>query len=469
MMDTILDSSFRDPGGFLFYREGRLLRQVNHACGEDYELLISSGLYKKLTHDGLLIPHTEPADQQGFTEDAYRLIAPEIVPFISYPYEWSFSQLKDAALATLKIQKNALQHGMTLKDGSAYNIQFYKGKPVFIDTLSFEKYCEGKPWEAYRQFCQHFLAPLALMSYTDIRLNQLLKLYVDGIPLDLASSLLPFRTRTRFLLLMHIHLHARSQKKYESKGTASKGVRIKLSNQLALIDSLSYMTGKFSLKNQATEWGDYYTFTNYNDLSFNHKKEIIAGFLDEIRPGSLWDLGANTGEFTRIAARNGTNCVAFDIDPLAVESNYQFIKKEGIGNILPLVMDLTNPSPSIGWNNKERNAMKKRPHPDAILALALIHHLAISNNLPFSRISKFLSKLSRNLIIEFVPKSDSQVKKLLESRKDIFGEYDEVHFEQAFSVFYEIKGKAKITDSDRVVYLMKSKDKKVNFAARSTT
>jgi len=435
-----------------------LLRQVNECYREDYTLLMNSGLYEKLTREKLLIRHTEIEDHKGQDGNAFRVIAPDIVSFISYPYEWSFSQLKDAALTTLKIQQTALQHGMTLKDSSAYNIQFYKGNPVFIDTLSFEKYKEGKPWEAYKQFCQHFLAPLALMSYTDIRLNQMLKLYMDGIPLDLASSLMPFKTKLSPLLLMHLHLHARSQKKYESKGAASKNVKISLSNLIALMANLTYLVRKFRLKSQGTEWGEYYTFTNYNDLSFNHKKDIIDGFLDSIQPLTVWDLGSNTGEFTRIAANRGAACVAFDIDPLAVDSNYRYCRKNGIDNILPLVIDLTNPSPSIGWDNNERIAMKNRSHPDAILALALIHHLAISNNLPFAKIAEFLSKLTKHLIIEFVPKTDSQVVKLLLSRKDIFGQYDELNFEKEFLRFFEIIGKHNIRESERVVYLMKTRD-----------
>ena len=186
-----LDSSFRDPSGFLFIREGVLYRQVNRAYAENYARLMESGLYAKLVKAGLLIPHTEANIDPPAPELAFKVICPERVPFISYPYEWSFGQLKDAALATLSIQKRALKAGMSLKDASAYNIQFYQAKPTLIDSLSFEIYQEGEPWVAYRQFCQHFLAPLALMAYRDVRLSQLLRVYIDGIPLDLASSLLP--------------------------------------------------------------------------------------------------------------------------------------------------------------------------------------------------------------------------------------------------------------------------------------
>lgn len=198
--DRTLSASFRDPAGFLFSRGGILYRQVNHSYAENFSALIDSGLYEKLVKASLLISHSEVDELTGrpfapaIPASAYRTIRPEAIPFISYPYEWSFGQLKDAALATLSIQKRALKAGMSLKDASAYNIQFYRGKPVLIDTLSFEIYHEGEPWVAYRQFCQHFLAPLALMAARDVRLNQLMRVYIDGLPLDLASKLLPPRT-----------------------------------------------------------------------------------------------------------------------------------------------------------------------------------------------------------------------------------------------------------------------------------
>src|SRR3989339_306220 len=209
-----VSGSFRDPSGFLFCREGSIFRQINLVYKEEYEFLMESGLYKDLADSDLLIPHEETDIDGPAPHTLYKVIKPEKIPFISYPYEWCFSQLKDAALATLAIQKRALNFGMTLKDCSAYNVQFKNGKPIFIDTLSFKKYNEGQPWKGYRQFCQHFLAPLALMSYRDLRLNKLNRAYIDGIPLDLTSSLLPLSTYLNFSLLTHIHLHARSQNRY---------------------------------------------------------------------------------------------------------------------------------------------------------------------------------------------------------------------------------------------------------------
>jgi len=204
-------ASFRDPSGYVFRRGGYLYRQINTCYAREYDHLMSSGLYQRLVDKGWLVVHQEVDIEPLEPSTCYRVIQPQEIRFISYPYEWCFSQLRDAALLTLAVQREALECGMTLKDASAYNIQFHHGKPILIDTLSFALYEEGAPWVAYRQFCQHFLAPLALMSRVDLRLGRLSTLYIDGIPLDLASRLLPFATRFDFGLLSHIHLHAKAQ------------------------------------------------------------------------------------------------------------------------------------------------------------------------------------------------------------------------------------------------------------------
>jgi hypothetical protein len=295
------------------------------------------------------------------------------------------------------------------------------------------------------------------MSHTDILLSELLKCHLDGIPLDLAGKLLPFRTHLHPSLLMHIHLHAKAQKHYRHEGSASKEVRIKKSNLFALIESLASAVRQLKRKKTDTEWGVYYSFTNYSGDSFTQKGEILGQFLKRTESRTLWDLGANSGEFTLLAAKMGIDCIAFDIDPVATDTLYRRVKQEKITHILPLIMDLTNPTPSIGWNNEERMSFGQRPHPDTILALALIHHLAISNNLPLGKIAGFLAHLCKNLVIEFVPKSDSQVQKLLASRKDLFPGYTEANFEKEFSAFFTIIAKERIRDSERTLYLMNKK------------
>ena len=450
-----IPSSFRDPSGFLFYQNGLICRQINIVYKENYEHLIESGLYKSLVDAELLISHEEIDIEYANSEDVYKIIKPEPISFISYPYEWCFSQLKDAALITLKIQTKALEFGMSLKDCSAYNIQFRKGNPIFIDTLSFEKYREDEAWVAYRQFCQHFLAPLVLMSYKDVRLNQLLRVYIDGIPLDLASSLLPFRTRFKFSLLSHIHLHAKSQKYFADKIINTSNRKMSRLSLSGLIDSLETLVNKLNWQPQATEWANYYEDTNYSEVAFQHKKQLIAEFLEKINPKTVWDIGANVGVFSRIASTQGIQTISFDIDPIAVEKNYLKCVENRELNILPLLLDLTNPSPGIGWENQERMSILERGSADTVFALALIHHLSISNNLPLYKIANFFSKICNSLIIEFVPKSDSQVQRLLTTRKDIFPNYTQKTFESEFGKYFTIQNSMKVKDSERILYLMR--------------
>lgn len=444
-----LAGSFRDPDGFLFTEDDKIFRQVNLSYKPDYDLLMTK-LYGELVEADLLVPHSE-SDKKG-TKGAYKVIQPEKISFISYPYEWSFSQYIDAALTTLELQRRALNAGMSLKDASAYNIQFHNGQPIFIDTLSFEKYEEGKPWVAYRQFCQHFLAPLVLMAYTDIDLSKLMRTYIDGVPLPLASKLLPKKTWLGSLAA-HIHYHARSQQKYADKGGKGKSVTVSKSTQLALISNLAGVIKKLEWNPTGTEWGDYYTFTNYDEKSFKAKHKLVERFILQTKAKTVWDIGANDGSLSRLASGNGIGTVAFDIDPVAVEKNYRQVKKSNEKNILPVVMDLTNPSPPLGWAHGERQSMTERGPADTVLALALVHHLAISNNLPLESIAQWLAKIGKSIVIEFVPKEDSQVRILLSSREDIFPNYNEAAFEDAFKTYFRLVKKEKIPGTERTLYL----------------
>lgn len=455
MARDILNSSFRDPSGYMFRENGTLYRQVNKTYGKTFDQFIASGLYDRLVSEKLLVPHQDVSHHIQPHDKGYKVIQPEEIPFISYPYEWSFSQFKDAALATLKIQEIALAHDMILKDASAYNVQFYKGRPMFIDTLSFDFYQEGEPWAGYRQYCQHFLAPLFLMSFTDVRLSQLLRAYIDGLPLDLTSKLLPAKTKLRPQLAMHIHLHAKSQQKYADKQAQKRQVSRRALE--GLMASLISTTKSLKWQPLDTEWGEYYTFTNYSDDAFEHKKQLVDEFTQQIKPVTIWDLGANTGVFSRVGAQTADHTVAFDIDPVAVETNYRETRKQAEENILPLVMDLTNLSPAIGWAHKERAALMERGPVDLVLALALIHHIAISNNVPLAKVAKFVSDSGQYLIIEFVPKTDSQVQKLLATREDIFSDYTKRGFEAAFGNYFEIIDSQPIKKSKRRLYLMKKR------------
>jgi len=457
----VLGASFRDPCGFVFMHQEQLYRQINLKGEEDFKAFIDSGLYNSLLEKGYIVAHEEAdLSLSPAPELAQRIIKPSMVPFISYPYEWSFSQYQTAALLTIRLQKMAFEHGMELKDATAYNIQWVNNKPVFIDTLSFSKFEEGSPWVAYKQFCQHFLAPLFLMSKVDIGLSKLMRVYIDGIPLELASSALKGKTKMSLAANMHIHTHAKLQNKHaDSQGSAKiEGKKIGKQAMLGLLDNLRSAIKKLNYSAVDTEWGDYYDNTNYNDSSFQLKKDFINGILEKTKPAMVWDMGENTGEFSRLASSKRIETVAFDIDPAAVEKNYLICKKEQHENITPLVMDLTNPSPGLGWHNSERDSMLQRGPCDLGFALAIIHHLSISNNLPFRKTAAFFADAANSLIIEFVPKSDSQVKILLATREDIFPSYNEEGFEKAYAEFFDILDSKKIDGSERTIYYMKRKE-----------
>jgi hypothetical protein len=457
---TPLDSSFRDPSGFVFKRDGVIFRQIHKSYEAQYEHLMSSGLYDQLVSRKLLVPHEEVAGQGLSIENVYKIIKPQQIPYVSYPYEWCFSQLKDAALCTIEIQKLAIDYGMVLKDASAYNVQFIGSQCIFIDSLSFDFYSEGEPWVAYKQFCQHFVAPLSLMSKKDIRLSQLLRIYIDGLPLDLVSRLLPKTSWLNYSLLTHIHLHSKTQQAFANVAASEKpkinSRKISKFSYKALMESIGSCVQNQKLKSSDTEWGEYYSDTNYIEDSMRNKEKMVLEFLRAIptRTSILHYLGSNNGHFSRVAAEAGFHVISQDIDPIAVEKNYRQAKSDRVNNILPLLQDLTNPSNDMGWALTERDSFLRRCEGVAVMALALIHHLAISNNVPLSKQSEFFATFADHLLIEFVPKEDSQVRRLLATRKDIFTEYSEAGFERAFKARFNILRKESIEGSHRKLYLL---------------
>jgi ribosomal protein L11 methylase PrmA len=449
--------SHRDPNGFLFWRDGILYRQINRSAEADFKLFTDSGLYDSLTGRSQLVKHTVEDNSLAVTDDALCVIRPELIETLSYPYEWCFSQLKDAALLTLDIQKQALEKGMSLKDASAYNVQFDKGSPIFIDTLSFAAYEEGKPWVAYGQFCRHFLAPLLLMARVDIGLNQLLRTNIDGVPLPMTASMLPLKAKLDAGIAMHIVMHAKTESKVQqSRGesTAGKG-KFSRNAFLGLLDSLTNAVNKLQWKPGGTEWFDYYEANNnYGETGLEEKERLLAEYIREARPAVVWDLGGNTGRFSRIAIEQGCRAVCFDIDPGCVESNYLHARANNEQDILPLLMDLGNPSPGIGWDAGERLSLSERGSADVVMALGLIHHLSIGINVPFELVARMFSRLAPRLIIEFVPRGDSQIDKLLSTRKDVFVDYHEEIFRERFGQYYSIMRAEPIPGTKRTLYAM---------------
>jgi len=455
-------ASLRDPSTTVFMRDGAVYLQIHHAYARHYDHLVQSGLYKSLVDKGLLIPHEEiQFSSEPSAPSVYKVLQPELVTFISYPQEWSFSQLKDAALATLTIQKIALEFGMLLKDATTFTIQFHQGKPVLIDTGSFQIYEDGLPWPAYGQFCRHFLAPLSLMTFKDIRLTRLFQIYPDGIPLDLAASLLPTRSFfSNLSLFYHIAFHAKT---HNASGNSAAVTSLRLakvkqhfnrSYLTLLAKDLESIIRGLRLSTPKSNWSNYYHDNTYTDAMLAEKKALVSQYLDRLGPNTVWDLGANTGVFSKIACQKNIETIAMEMDAFCVELLYVDSSKNHLKNLLPLVVDLTNPTPDSGWDYSQQQSLAKRGPADTLMALALIHHLAVANSIPLNRIAHFFAKIGKSLIIEFVPKSDSQVQSMLTLRDDIFPQYSKDGFEQAFSHYFSITQSDTIPGSNRILYMM---------------
>lgn len=458
-----LQSSFRDDAGFVYRNDdGRICRAITHKGRSDYDLLMSSGLYEALVSSRKLIAHRELLEEKlwGSVE---KIILPEFIPFISYPYEWSFSQFKDAALLTLDIQAEALRRGLSLKDASFFNVQFKGAFPIFIDTLSFEKR-EDKPWIAYRQFCEHFLGPLLLMSYVSVDFNRHFTSFLDGIPLALTKQLLPLRAKLKLGTYFHIVLHEKTQRQNErtvnvpntrEKKSATR-IALTLNQQLALIDNLRGTIASLHLPKKAKQQAEWLSYAesnhNYTEDAERFKRETLSAWIDRAKPAVLWDLGGNTGNYSRLATSRGVNAICFDLDPMCVDHNYHVSQSKNDAHMLPLVMNLVNPSPAIGWAHCERDSLLDRGPADLLLALALVHHLRITANVPLEKIAEFMSRATRGLIIEFVPKGDSMVSCLLKNREDIFSDYTQDEFERCFSTFFTLRERQPIPGSLRTLY-----------------
>jgi hypothetical protein len=296
------------------------------------------------------------------------------------------------------------------------------------------------------------------MAKRDVRLGLMLRDFIDGIPLDLAARLLPGRTRWNLGLGPHIHAHARAQARFADQGTeaaaATRRTSVSPLKQRALIDSLQRTIRKLDWTPEGTEWADYAENTSYGEDATAVKDDLVRRFLDAAGGDVVWDIGANTGRFSRIAAGLGRSVVAWDVDPAATERHYRLIRRDGTESIVPLVLDLANPSPGLGWAGEERRTLEARSNADVVLALALVHHLAIGRNVPLERIAGYFSRLAPGLVIEFVPKEDPMVRKLLATREDVFADYTLDGFRAAFGTLFDISEEAPVTGTTRVLLRM---------------
>jgi len=435
--------SFRDPSGQVFARNGRIYRSIFEHGVKEFVAARDAGVYDKLIADGLLVSHEEVDFGDWAPAGTIFCLEHPRIPMVSYPWEWPFSFLKDAALIHLEAMEKLVPDGFWLRDASAFNIQYDGDRLRLIDTLSVGRRIPESPWVAYGQFCAHFLGPLSMGAYCDIRTFSLWRNYIDGFPLDLALKMLPFWRRYRPGILMHLTLHARAQgvaDKKEDIGRVKSTKKPRVSDRglTGIVHSLHKTIEGIKWKRTSEIWEEYGEIRTYQAEDVAKKSEYVDKVVKRLEPKVVWDLGANTGEFSLIAASHGAFVVSIDGDPACSEYLYQKVfSGKGVKGVLPLTMDLANPSPGLGWRSQERFSLEDRGPADLVLALALVHHLVFSCCVPLSLIAEWFGSLGNHLLVEFVPPSDPMVKKLLANRDEEHLPYDLDVFRSGFQRIFD--------------------------------
>lgn len=431
---TRVGGSFRDPSGYVYCQGDRVFRTVTNAGREQFDFVRRSGLFELLMRDGRLLPFElmeRALLPDGFDESAAYVLEVPRLTFVSFPYEWPFPALKAAALLHLDIQLAALDHNVTLSDASAYNIQFIGATPTFIDHLSFRRYEQGEMWAGHRQFCEQFLIPLLLRSLFGISHNAWYRGSLEGISVVDFSRLLNWRHYFKKDLLTHIVAQSWLQRSTEStlRGQDLDKTNVKeraLSVQAyrKLLTGLRrWISSLEPLPTSKSTWQDYAKEHSYQADELRQKVAFVRDFAAQHRPRQLWDFGCNVGVFSKAALEGGAGyVVGFDFDQGALDECYAQSRASQMP-IQSIVMDMANVSPDQGWMGVEREGLGARRSADALVALAVVHHLAISRNIPFGELLDWLIDLAPCGVIEFVPKTDPMVQKLLALRADIFQDY----------------------------------------------
>lgn len=454
--------SFRDRNNQVYALDGRIIRGISSTAKQHWDALEKSKFYKNYASQGKLVPTqvitTEelPASFSDAEKHWDSFLEHERVPFVSYAYEWCFGMLKDAALLHLDLMESALREKIILKDATVFNIQFTGHKSVFIDLPSFEVYEAGMPWVGFRQFCQHFLYPLMLQSYKDISFKSWFKGNIEGITPQECNQMLSFRDKFRKGVFSLVYLQSKlldsmghTKRSIVSEAQDSDfGLEIILSN----VRKLKKVVSKLEWAPARSEWSDYTKTHSYDDECFEQKCNFVTTVVNERQRSLAWDIGCNTGHFSRILAEKSDYVVALDIDELSIQRLYDSLKKDGPDHILPLVFDLTNPSPPIGWRCKERHRLEDRGKPELILCLALVHHLVITGNVPLAEVMDWLASFKSEIIVEMLTKEDDMVQKLLLNRVDQYPEFTIEGFESISAEHFNVQKKEEIMPGKRFLY-----------------
>ena len=457
--------SFRDRDSRVVVSDDAIYRALSPEGAEDWEAFSGSPLLEQLTAAGRVIgtrevdPSVLGESQDLLPTGITKVLEHDRVPFVSYPYEWTFSMLQDAAKLQLELGAAAIDSGLDLKDATPYNVQFIGSQPTFIDIGSFEKITEGEPWIAYRQFCMLYLYPLLFQAHKDIPFHPWMRGSIDGIqPID-AIKVFSLRDRLRRGVFLHTSLHARLDRRANKSGPGSAeenktNRQVKPGQIKAQLESMNRLVSKLKWKAGETSWSGYRQSNTYSDEDDRRKQAFVGEVAAQLKPGLTWDMGCNDGAYSRIAAESSERVVAFDFDHATVEALYRSLREEGNTKILPLVSNLADPSPALGWRGLERKTLADRGAPDLMLALALIHHVSISANIPIADFLQWARDLETTLLVEFPKRTDPMVRALLANKHEGANpDYEEGNFERELEKRFEVERREELPSGDRILYL----------------
>ena len=449
--------SFRDPAGQVHDVDGRIIRTVSAAAADDLRHVFAAPAYQRLIRDGWLI------DSEILSRDACPIAIPQggmalehtRIPFVSYPYEWSFGALKAAALLHIDLHLACMDDDITLCDGSAYNVQFVGPRPVFIDLLSLRPYREGEPWAGYGQFCEQFINPLLLYAKLGVAPNAWYRGAMEGIAAADLAAMLKMRHRLSWNMFWHVFLQGRLQNRAirRSGGETPKVPKVARSGLLVILRQLrKWVAGLTPKSDGASTWGDYRHTHSYDPAAERKKRDFVAAAVQALRPQTLLDLGCNVGDYALLALENGAvRVIGVDADHLALERAFRRSQQEG-SDFLPIYLDGANPSPGQGWNGAERDDFTARVNADMSLSLAFLHHLAIRRNIPLDQAVDWITSLAPHGVIEFVTKQDPMISRMLALREDIFTDYSQEKFEAILAEKTNITARLEVLDGHRILY-----------------
>lgn len=459
-------SSYKDPIASLFYYQGEIYRYVDDENFPFFEGILRSEFCRRLMDEGDIVQtETVTLNEAYEVENLYhrrQFFRHQRIPFISYPYEWPFSMFKDAALFTLNLQKKLISENLSLKDATPFNVQFRGAKPVFVDFCSIEPISKNGIWFAYNQFMQMFAYPLMLRAFSKIDIDSILITHIDGVAFEDAHRMLGLKPKLKLGLFTYLLLPrmiflfgGKDRKELDARAAAkTENIRNNQAVQTFMINRLIKLMGRLKIGGYKSDWSDYSRSKSYSDESESFKMEFVRDFFRREKISSVIDLGANTGEYSIIAAESGCEVTAVDSDHDCIDYLYIHSNEKGL-NILPLCLDISNPTPSIGWNNRERTGFLERFKADCLFALALVHHLLVSGRQPLHRIVELFARLTnRFLIVEYIGRDDSMFQLLIKNRRENYDFYNLDYFKTEFQKKFRILIEKRLPGMDRMIFLL---------------